>query len=188
MNHPTQDPAGADAERRRRRLWLIGAVAGAAAAAGFGLAWRSYRSQAGLQAVDASFWQRQFSTPEGQMIPMQSLRGKPLLLNFWATWCPPCIEELPLLSSFYRENVVNGWQVLGLAIDEPDPVRRFLARSPVSFPVAMAGASGISISRYFGNSVGALPFTAVVNSVGQIVQRKMGRITPDDLGAWTGLS
>lgn len=185
MNNSTQYPASIQTKTQSRRHWLIGAVAGVAALGGFGLAWRTFHSVGGSEVVEPSFWQRQFATPDGQILDLNSFRHKSLLLNFWASWCPPCIEELPLLSSFYKKNLVNGWQVLGLAVDEPDPVRRFLARVPVAFPVAMAGISGVDISRYFGNSLGGLPFTVVLNSDGQIVHRKMGLITPDELRSWT---
>jgi thiol-disulfide isomerase/thioredoxin len=115
------------------------------------------------------------------------LRGKPLLLNFWATWCPPCVQELPLLSSFYQENSVNGWQVLGLAVDQLDAVKRFLAQAPVTFPVALAGAGGIEMSRAFGNRNGGLPFTVILGADGGVLHRKLGQLTPEDLRTWTGL-
>lgn len=185
MNNPAQLRYGQITERRNRRRWLLGAVAGTAALAGFGIAWRTARPHDSPQTVESGFWLREFETPDDRMIRMHSFRHKPLLLNFWATWCPPCIDELPLLSSFYSEHLANGWQVLGFAIDQKEPVKRFLTRSPVTFPVVMAGVSGVEIGRYLGNSVGGLPFTAVLNSAGQIVQRKMGQISALDLLEWT---
>ena len=115
---------------------------------------------------------------------MAALRGKPVLLNFWAPWCPPCVEELPLLSSFYREQSAKGWQVLGLAVDQLVPVQRFLAKAPVPFPVALAGLRGVDISKSLGNLSGGLPFTVVLGSDGQVAHRKMCQVTPDDLRAW----
>ncbi len=169
-----------------RRHWLVGAVAGAATLGGFGFAWRSFQKYPGQQVLDPAFWHLEFSTPDGTTLSMHSQRGKTLLLNFWATWCPPCIEELPLLSNFYREHVSKRWQVLGLAVDELDPVRRFLAHSPVSFPVVMAGSSGVQLSKSLGNLIGGLPFTVVIDQNAQIVHRKMGQVKPDELHAWVG--
>ena len=167
-----------------RRRWLVGAVAGTATLGGIGLAWRSSEKTPIPQSLDSSFWQLEFATPGGQTLTMHSMHGKPLLLNFWASWCPPCIEELPLLSNFFKENSANGWQVLGLAVDELDPVKRFLAHSPLSFPVALAGISGIELSKSLGNLIGGLPFTVVIDPTAKVIHRKMGKVTPDELRAW----
>lgn len=169
---------------RRRRHWLITSMAGAASLIGFGLSWRTFQSADPAQTLEASFWELEFSTLSGQRLRFDALRGKPLLLNFWATWCPPCIEELPLLSSFYSEQSTKSWQVIGLAIDETDAVKRFLAQKPVTFPVIVGGASGLALGRTLGNVNGALPFTVVINSTGHVVERKMGRISSDELHAW----
>jgi thiol-disulfide isomerase/thioredoxin len=170
--------------QQSRRRWLVGAVAGAATLGGIGLAWRDLQDNPATQNLDSAFWKLQFATPSGPPLSMHGLRGKPLLLNFWATWCPPCIEELPLLSSFYRENIAKGWQVLGLAVDEPDPVKRFLAHSPVSFPVAVTGISGLELSKTLGNLIGALPFTVMIDRNSQVIHRKMGKVNPDELRSW----
>ena len=165
----------------RRRLLAYGGVAAlaAAAGAGFGL-WRLRGSDASQQALD-QFWQQEFQTPAGATLAMASLRGKPLVINFWATWCPPCVEELPLLDGFYRQNAGKSWQVIGLAIDQPSAVRKFLAATPVSFPVGMAGLGGTELGKALGNTSGGLPFTVVLGADGQVAQRKMGRLSPEDL-------
>jgi thiol-disulfide isomerase/thioredoxin len=163
-----------------RRRWLIGGLAGAAALAGSSLAWHNYKMSS---TAESELWQLSFAKLDGSRLGMASFRGKPALLNFWATWCPPCIEELPLLSSFYHENVSKGWQVLGLAVDQSTPVEQFLARNPVTFPVVLAGMSGIELSRSLGNLAGGLPFTVVFGSDGGVVQRKIGKLTVDDLRA-----
>lgn len=177
-----ENPAG------NRRCWLMGAVAGAAALAGAGLAWRTYQPHAVSSTVELGLWQLEFPAPDGGVFKMASLRGKPWLLNFWATWCPPCIEELPLLSSFHQEYSVKGWQVLGLAVDQLEPVKRFLAHAPVTFPIALAGVSGIELSKSLGNLSGGLPFTVVLGSDGLIAHRKIGKVTPDNLRAWSSLT
>ena len=118
---------------------------------------------------------------------MRQFAGKPLLLNFWATWCPPCIDELPLLDAFFKQNRNNGWQVVGIAVDQLSAVQSFLQRTPLQFPVAMAGMEGIALSRSLGNLSGALPFTLVLGSEGTVLHRKMGRVSDQDLAAWSRL-
>jgi thiol-disulfide isomerase/thioredoxin len=184
MTESTPSPDLAERPTSNRRRWLMGAVAGAAALGGIGLAWRTYQPQTMSPTDELGLWQLQFVAPDGSLLRMASLRGKPVLLNFWATWCPPCVEELPLLSSFYRENADKGWQVLGLAVDQLEPVKRFLVAMPVAFPVALAGVAGVELSRSLGNISGGLPFTVVIGSDGLVARRKMGRVTPDDLRAW----
>ena len=185
MTELSPSPERAEQTAHSRRRWLLGAVAGAAALGGVGLAWRTYQPQTMSPGAESGLWQLAFATPDGSTLSMSALRGKPVLLNFWATWCPPCVEELPLLSSFYQENLAKGWQVLGLAVDQLAPVKRFLANAPVTFPVALAGLPGVELSRSLGNLSGGLPFTVVLGSDGLVAHRKMGKVTPDNLRAWT---
>lgn len=167
----------------RRRL-LVAGVAGAAAVAGGLVAWRRLTPGPVVQGAEAGLWAHTFETPTGTPLAMAGLRGRPLLVNFWATWCPPCVEEMPLLDTFFRENSSSGWQVIGLAIDQPSSVRRFLERTPVTFPIGFAGLEGTELGKSLGNESGGLPFTVVLGSDGRVRQRKMGQVTPADLAAW----
>ena len=137
--------------------------------------------------AEQALWTMEFERPEGGTLAMQALAGKPLLLNFWATWCPPCVEELPMLNAFFREHAAKGWQVLGLAIDQPSAVRKFLARLPLEFPVGLAGMDGTELGRSLGNLTGGLPFTVVLGGNGKVLHRKMGQVTAQDLQLWAGL-
>jgi thiol-disulfide isomerase/thioredoxin len=166
-----------------RRTVLYAGAAAAAALGGAAVAWWKFQPH-GSADVDPALWSLSFDTPTGGKVVMQNLRGKPLLVNFWATWCPPCIEELPLLDRFYRENSSKGWQVLGLAIDKLDAVDRFLARTPVTYPVGMAGLAGTDLGRSLGNTAGGLPFTVVFGSKGAVMHRKIGKLAPEDLQQW----
>lgn len=168
-----------------RRRWALGALAATALGAGIGTSW--WRNRPVQQAVPTGLWTRQWTSPQGQIFAMQGFRGRPLLVNFWATWCPPCIEELPLIEAFYQQNKVNGWQVLGLAVDKSERVQSFLKTTPLSFAIGMAGLEGTELSREWGNLTGSLPFTVVFSGDGQIAQRKLGRITQQDLEQWRGL-
>ena len=183
----SETPSDAVSGSRRRYLGWYAAVAAGAALAGAGWAW--WRTHPFAEESDASraFWDRSFESPNQSTVAMASFKGKPLLLNFWATWCPPCIEELPLLDRFYQENSADGWQVLDIAVDQQDPVLRFLSRSPLTFPVVLAGFAGMELSKSLGNMSGGLPFTVVLGQDGEVAHRKMGKVTASDLSAWQRL-
>ena len=125
--------------------------------------------------------------PAGNRLALQGMRGRPLLINFWATWCPPCVEELPLLDAFYRENESKGWQVLGIAVDKLAPVQAFLQRQPLAFPVVLAGMEGLSLSKNLGNQAGGLPFSMLLGADGSILHRKIGKLSEQDLQLWREL-
>ena len=173
-----------------RRGIVFGAVAVAAAAVGLGLArWSGQWNSGGAgENAGSAFWDLDFETPQGHRLAMRAFASKPLILNFWATWCPPCIEEMPLLDRFFEENRENGWQVVGLAIDKLAAVNQFLIHHPVRFPIALAGLSGTDLGRSLGNNNGGLPFTVVFNAGGDIAHRKMGRVTAQELEQWRARS
>jgi thiol-disulfide isomerase/thioredoxin len=176
-----------------RRAALYASAAVAAAISGAGVAWwkasrGEAKVQSGISATDSAgqdaFWNLAFETPDGKVLAMNSFRGKALLVNFWATWCPPCIEELPLIDSFYSLHK-SRLQVLGLAVDQPSAVRKWLAAKPLAFPVGMAGLNGTQLSRELGNQAGSLPFSVFFRQDGVLQQKKTGKLAEEDLSAWT---
>jgi thiol-disulfide isomerase/thioredoxin len=170
-----------------RRLVVLAGAGLAAAAIGAGTAWRRARhdaEDAAAPEVSTDIWTLAFDGIDGAPIRMASWRGRPLLLNFWATWCGPCVVEMPLLDRFAREQPPRGWQVLALAVDQPDPVRRFIAERTLTLPVAVAGAVGLDLSRQLGNGSGGLPFTVAFDRAGAAVQRRLGPVSADLLARW----
>lgn len=187
-DHPHVGPLDEDRlmNLRRRRV-LTAAVGVGALAAGAGVAWWRFRPAAVASGAEAAFWDARFDGPMGESVRLAEWRGRPLLVNFWATWCPPCVEELPLLNAFHASQAAKGWQVLGLAVDQPAAVRRFLEKLPLSFPVGMAGFAGTELSRSLGNLTGGLPFTVVFDEAGQVAHRKIGQVSEEDLKLWAQL-
>lgn len=183
ISEQTLQPGGVPAHQARRR-WLLAGVAAAAGMVGMGAAWWRFTPRSADADAVAQFWAAHFESPEGARVAMSAFRGRPLLLNFWATWCPPCVQELPRLNAFYGEHRARGWQVLGLAIDQVASVRSFVQRMPLDFPVLMGGVAGMTLVRGLGNAAGGLPFSVLLGPDGGIVERKIGELTETDLQAW----
>jgi thiol-disulfide isomerase/thioredoxin len=154
-----------------RRNLLIAAGVGAAAL-GTGLAWRNQQSAGPVSAQAQAFWEARFETLEGAELVSASLRGKPLILNFWASWCAPCVKELPEIAQFARET--PQWQVLGLAVDSKAAVQAFLKKLPVDLHIALAGLTGTDLARQLGNTQGGLPFSVAFNVDGEVIWQKLG--------------
>jgi thiol-disulfide isomerase/thioredoxin len=184
-----------------RRQLLLGGVGLAALGTGGWLAWRrsapastpSTTSPATspapttphpAEAGPAGLWSKSFDSPAGGSLRLAEHRGHPIVLNFWATWCPPCVQEIPTLDRFHREFGPRGWRVLGLAIDGPTPVRAFLAKTPVAYPIGLAGMGGTELAQSLGNQQGGLPFTVVLGADGEIKARKLGPCEFADLTGW----
>jgi thiol-disulfide isomerase/thioredoxin len=137
-----------------------------------------------LSAPEQALWGQRFDQPAGGELVMAALLGKPLVLNFWATWCAPCVKEMPMLDAFHRQHQSTGWQVVGLAVDGPTPVREFLAKVPVAFPIGLAGFNGVDLSRALGNERGGLPFSVIFDRRGAAVFHKLGTVSEQELTDW----
>ena len=179
---PTIEPGHPETTTDPSRRWLLGGVALAALAGG--VWWSSARRNAGGEPAPAGFWGLNFDSPSGPPLALAALRGRPLLVNFWATWCAPCVREMPQLDRFYVDHAPKGWQVIGLAIDGPTPVRAFLKQVKIGFPVGLAGLDGTELVRQLGNEAGGLPFTVAFDAAGRVVRRKLGETHYEELAAW----
>jgi thiol-disulfide isomerase/thioredoxin len=167
-----------------RGRFLIVAVAVFALAAGAGFAIRQMESLAAApEAVDALFAQT-FDDAAGNPQPLAQWRDQLLVVNFWATWCAPCVEEMPELERVHRDYQQRNVTVIGLAIDNPAAVARFRDQLQLTLPLLVVGTEGTQIARDLGNPSGALPYTVLIEPPGRVVQGRLGRIREAELRAW----
>jgi len=176
---------------KRRTLLLGGSGLVAMGAAGF-VAWResSLRAPQANRAVSQpnavssppdleAFYASHLPDSKGRDTALESFRGDALLINFWATWCPPCVAEMPELEALSKS--FNHVQFVGIAIDTAANVNKFLTKIPVSYPILVAGHSGIDLVRAMGNPVGGLPYTVLVTSGGRVNEQILGQVHADTL-------
>ena len=113
---------------------------------------------------------------DGKMHDLAQLRGRVVLINYWATWCPPCREEMPEFVKAQQELGPRGLQFVGIAIDDAAKAEAFAAELGLNYPVLIGGYGAIELSRAFGNRLGALPFTIIVDRAGRISHTQLGPI------------
>ena len=159
-------------EAFKKPLWF-GLIAVAALAAGFyvGKDWRHQPPRSGAEEV---LRQASFKNLQGQPADLSAWDGKPRILNFWATWCAPCREEIPLLNRVQTEHAAEGLQIIGIAIDEPEKVAKFQQKLSFSFPTLIAGAEAIPLMKTLGNPSGGLPFSVFLAANGRILGTHLG--------------
>ncbi|HIY71765.1 MAG TPA: TlpA family protein disulfide reductase [Candidatus Luteimonas excrementigallinarum] len=110
--------------------------------------------------------------------------GRPLLVNIWASWCPPCIEEMPELDRFARAEGAEGVQVLGIALDDPQAVRDFLAQVPVQYPQGIDSPGNADAGVRLGNPRGVLPYSVLISAEGQVLKQRIGPFEHGEIDGW----
>jgi peroxiredoxin len=164
----------------RRRGAILALVGVLALAAGLYLGGRfGMGGQAGDSAsAGAALLAVSLPDASGRQESLGQWKGKVLVVNFWATWCTPCREEMPEFVAAQRDWGARGLQFVGIAVDEPDKVRRFAEEIGLNYPALMGGYGAIELSRTLGNQAGALPFTVIVDRAGGIAHTQLGPL-PD---------
>ena len=120
---------------------------------------------------------------QGQQHALAQFKGKPLVVNFWATWCGPCVQEMPELSQLAKDQAASGLQVIGIGIDSPSKIEEFGKKLGISYPLYVAGMTGTDLSRQFGNTNGGLPYTVLIGADGQVKKTYLGRLKFEELKA-----
>ena len=177
----------------QRRTILLGLGGLAAMAAAGWAAWRASSRAApsanravGLPAEPTraqpnprALYEARLPGLDGQEFLLSALKGRPVVVNFWATWCAPCVQEMPYLDSMAKE--LPEIVFVGIGIDTAQNIAQFVSKIPVSYQMLVAGHAGIAMVRELGNSAGGLPFTLLFDANGSIFDSILGQIEPVDL-------
>lgn len=173
-----------------KRIFAAVVVAVAAAGGGILAGHWTHRGDAGTADAATStsnadaltkLWSAAVTTPDGKPQSLALYKGRPIVVNFWASWCGPCVEEMPELSALHREYAKKGIQFVGLGVDSSANISAFLRKVRVDYPIYVAGFGGADVARAFGNAAGGLPYTVVIDANGTVRATKLGEIKADEL-------
>jgi thiol-disulfide isomerase/thioredoxin len=162
---------------RRRNLVVGGLVAGTALGAGAFVAARVLKRSPEADALENA----RFVDLQGKPRTLTEWRGKVVVANFWATWCAPCLEEIPLLVAIRRAYAQKMVEVVGIAIDQAAKVQQFAAKMQIDYPILLAETQGVDLIRTLGNRSGGLPFTVFLDRAGTPARTKIGVLRQPEL-------
>jgi thiol-disulfide isomerase/thioredoxin len=164
----------------RKWVWGLAGLLALIAGIGFGAAHYRSRDQPTADAL-ATLTSRPFGDLEGGKHPLSKWRGKVLVVNFWATWCAPCLYEIPNLMRAQSRLGPAGLQIVGIALDSPENARSYAGQVKMNYPVYLAGMETIDLARALGNRSGVLPYTVILDREGRLLTTHLGILTEEDL-------
>ena len=126
------------------------------------------------------------SLHDGKQVDLPgAFAGRPLIINVWATWCAPCVKEMPELQRFAAQQGANGVQVVGIALDDQAAVQAFLQRVPVSYPILLDTAGPADAGVRLGNPKGVLPYSVLVSDDGRLLKQRIGPFADGEIERWS---
>ncbi|MGB0955862.1 MAG: TlpA family protein disulfide reductase [Panacagrimonas sp.] len=158
-----------------RQLILISVLAASAGFAGF-FAYQFFSARTPQPAPVLSM-----PGLDGETLHLSDYRGKLVLINFWASWCTPCLAEVPLLVDMQSRYGAQGLQIIGPALDQAEPIRKMRDRLGISYPIAVGEPMVGDAMTALGDTLGALPFSVLISQHGDILMRKYGEFKPREL-------
>lgn len=169
----------------RRFLLVAIAAACAGAGAGAGAYFRSKKFEPSKPKDNAvaQLMALTLNDSQGKAQKLSQWNGKFIVVNFWATWCGPCIQEMPELVTLQNDFAKDNVQLLGLGIDSPSNITEFAQKHQITYPLFSAGMEGTELSQQMGNKAGGLPFTVLISRDGTILQSYAGRLKIDEVRA-----
>ncbi len=115
--------------------------------------------------------------------PLAQWRGKILVVNFWATWCPPCRQEIPEFIALQKQYGEQGLQFVGIALDEKAKIQNFVDEVGINYPILVGDLEAVALAQASGNRMGGLPYTVVIDQKGNVVATEMGALSREKLTA-----
>ncbi len=163
----------------KHRRWLMLAVA-----LGFGLMgvlasrFIGEHQSRSVEAVRVDrLWAAELEDLAGQRQALAQWRGQVVVLNFWAPWCPPCRKEIPGFIRLQQRYGARGLQFLGVALDQPEPVREYVQSAGINYPILLGGMAAVMLGQAAGNPQGGLPYTLILDRQGQPVITLLGAVS-----------
>lgn len=172
---------------KAKKIGVTLAVAVAAAASGYGAyLWQQPREPQNphgntVASPENALFQAAFPDLDGRTQPLAQWRGRVLVLNFWATWCPPCRKEMPEFVQLQKEYGAKGLTFVGIAVDDKAKVQAFADELGVNYPILLGQMDAIELARQLGNRLGGLPFTVIVDPQGRIAATELGGLDREKL-------
>lgn len=164
-----------------RRALLVAGIGGLAAAAGYVAHLARLGRFGDAPAVDVAeaILNSRFAGLDGSPQTLASFRGRVLVVNYWATWCAPCREEIPMFVRLQREYEAKNVQFIGISVDQVDKIREFAKEFAINYPLLIAGFDAVELSRQAGNKAGVLPYTLIMDRQGRIAASLVGGISEE---------
>jgi len=125
----------------------------------------------------------EFTMPDvsGKPHNIKEWESKIRIINFWATWCPPCLKEIPMFKTLQQQFTNNGLQFIGVAVDDQASVKEYMAKTDINYPILIGDLAGIALSQQLGNTAGVVPYTLIVNQQGQVIYQHNGEISREQI-------
>lgn len=165
----------------KRNILLFSAVAVSFAAGGAFFGMQKFEPAPAQAPAVSNLLSQSLLDTQGQSQPLSQWKDKALVVNFWATWCAPCVDEMPELSALQAEVAPSNIQILGIGIDSAANIAQFASKYKIAYPLYTGGLNATELSRQFGNKAGGLPFTVLVDRDGQVKKTYLGRLKMEEL-------
>ncbi|RJG10842.1 TlpA family protein disulfide reductase [Massilia cavernae] len=141
------------------------------------------QTDGGAQTPVTALFAESMNDAAGKPQALAQWKGKALVVNFWAPWCAPCVEEMPELDSLAKESAAKNINIIGIGIDSPTNIADFAQKFKISYPLYVSGIRGTELARNFGNKAGGLPYTVLIGADGQVKKTYLGRLKFEELKA-----